>query len=114
MKTRAARDSPARPEGARRRFEGRRRTPKVRCRIPGPLWAAAVKAAGTYGIHRAAKALQVDYHSLKKRGEGTPAGTDSKVPAGAAGAAFIRSPFGSPVASVPVAADNGIEAARRS
>jgi hypothetical protein len=31
------------------------------------LWAAAVKVAGTYGIHRTAKALRVDYYGLKKR-----------------------------------------------
>jgi hypothetical protein len=31
------------------------------------LWASAVKVAGTYGIHRTAKALRVDYYSLKKR-----------------------------------------------
>jgi hypothetical protein len=49
-----------------------------------------VKVAGTYGIHRAAKALRVDYYSLKKRIEGTPAATASRVPAGAAGAAFLE------------------------
>jgi hypothetical protein len=31
------------------------------------LWASAVKVAGTYGIHRTAKALRVDYYALKKR-----------------------------------------------
>ena len=31
------------------------------------LWAAAVKLADKYGIHRTAKALQVDYYALKKR-----------------------------------------------
>jgi hypothetical protein len=36
--------------------------------------------------------LRVDYYSLKKRVEGTPAGTDSRVPAGTAGAAFLELP----------------------
>jgi hypothetical protein len=101
MRTRKTGGLPARLEGVRRQFEGWRRTRKVRSRIPDSLWAAAVKVAGTYGIHRTAKALRVDYYSLKKRVdyyslkkrvEGTPAGTDSKVPAGAAGAAFVALP----------------------
>jgi hypothetical protein len=41
----------------------------VRTRIPEPLWAAAVKLAARYGIHRTAKALRVDYYALKKRVE---------------------------------------------
>lgn len=60
---------PARLKGLRRRFERWRRTRKVRTRIPEPLWAAAVKLAGRYGIHRTAKALRVDYYALKKRVE---------------------------------------------
>ena len=92
MRTRKTDDLPARLEGVRRRFEGWRRTRKVRSCIPGPLWAAAVKAAGTYGIHRTAKALRVDYYALKKRVEEMPAGTDSKLPAGAVGAAFLELP----------------------
>jgi len=51
-----------------------------------------VKVAGTYGIHRTAKALRVDYYLLKKRVEEMPAGTDSKVPVGPAGAAFLELP----------------------
>jgi hypothetical protein len=31
------------------------------------LWVSAVKVARTYGIHRTAKALRVDYYRLKKR-----------------------------------------------
>ena len=103
MGTRKRRDLPARLEGLRRRFEGWRRTRKVRSRIPEPLWAAAVRVASTYGIHRTAKTLRVDYYSLKKRVEGTPAVTASKmpgtpavsaskVPAEAAGATFLELP----------------------
>lgn len=64
----------------------------MRSRIPESLWAAAVKLAGRYGIHRTAKALRVDYYSLKKRVEGTPAATASNVPAAAAGATFLEFP----------------------
>ncbi len=70
MRARPTRDLPARLEGVRRRFERWRGTHQARTRIPDRLWAAAVKVAGMYGIHRAAKALRVDYYSLKKRVEG--------------------------------------------
>ena len=84
MRTRKTGDFPARLEDVRRQFEGWRGTRKVRSRIPDSLWAVAVKVASTYGIHRTARALRVDYYSLKKRVEGTPAATASKEPAGAA------------------------------
>jgi len=42
---------------------------RVRARIPEPLWEAAVKMAGLYGVRRTAKSLPVDYGSLKKRVE---------------------------------------------
>ena len=90
MGTKRTRDLPARLEGVRRRFERWRRTRKVPARIPEPLWAAAVKLAGTYGIHRTAKALRVDYYALKKRVEGASAATASQLPAGAAGATFLE------------------------
>jgi hypothetical protein len=83
MGTKRTRGLPARLEGLRRRFERWRRTRKVRARIPEPLWASAVKLAGTYGIHRTAKVLRVDYYALKKRAEGASAATASKLPAGA-------------------------------
>ncbi len=69
MSTRRTRGLPARLEGVRQRFEGWRRTRKVRSRIPEALWASAVKMAGTYGLHRTAKALRVNYYMLKKRVE---------------------------------------------
>ena len=102
MGTKGTRDLPARLERLRRRFERWRGTRKVRSRIPETLWASAVKLAGTYGIHRTARALRVDYYALKKRVEGkslaekrvagSPAATASKVPAGAAGATFVELP----------------------
>jgi len=92
MTIKRTRNLPARLEGARRRFERWRRTRKVRSRIPESLWASAVKLAGRYGIHRTAKALRVDYYSLKKRVEGRPAATASNVPGAAAGAMFLELP----------------------
>ena len=67
MSRKNGRELPARLEGVRRRFERWRRTRELRTRIPDSLWAAAVKVAGMYGIHRTAKALRVDYYALKKR-----------------------------------------------
>jgi hypothetical protein len=102
MGTKRGRAVPARLEGLRRRFERWRRTRTGRTRIPEPLWASAVKLAGTYGIHRTARALRVDYYTLKKRleeaavvekrVEAASAVTASRVPAGAAGATFVELP----------------------
>jgi hypothetical protein len=67
MDTRTTGGLPARLEGVRKRFEKWRRTRKVRSPIPETLWASAVKMAGMYGLHRTAKALRVNYYTLKKR-----------------------------------------------
>ena len=69
MSTRQTRELPARLEGVRRRFVQWRTTHKARSRIPDSLWAAAARMAGTYGLHRTARALRVEYYSLKKRVE---------------------------------------------
>ena len=69
MSTRQTSDLPTRLEKVRQRFEHSRRTRRPRSRIPDSLWAAAVKMARTYGIHRTAKTLHVDYYSLKQRVE---------------------------------------------
>jgi hypothetical protein len=69
MNARKRRDLPAPLEAVRRRFGQWRRMRRTRSRIPDSLWAAAVKMAGTYGIHRTARALPVEYYSLKKRVE---------------------------------------------
>jgi hypothetical protein len=66
MGTRETRVLAARLEGVQRRFEHWRRTRKVPSRIPGPLWAAAVKAAGTCGVSHTAKTLGVNYNALKQ------------------------------------------------
>lgn len=90
MRTRKRRDLPGRLKSVRRRFGAWRRTRKARSRIPEPLWAAAVKVAGVYGIHRTARALRVDYYALKKRVEGTPAGIDSRASVRTPGAVFLE------------------------
>ncbi len=91
MRTKKTRGLPARVEGVRRRFQRWRGARKIRSRIPEPLWAAAVKLAGTHGIHRTAKALQVNYYALKKRvEEGMPAAAG--LPADSPLAAFVELP----------------------
>jgi hypothetical protein len=90
MSTRKTGHLPARLEGLRQRFEGWRRTRKMRSRIPEPLWASAVKLADRYGTHRTAKALRVNYYALKKRAEGETATGASNVPPRGAGATFLE------------------------
>jgi hypothetical protein len=67
MRTRKPDGLPARLEEVRRRFERSRQIRRYRSRIPDPLWASAVEMARMFGINRTAKALRVDYYSLKKR-----------------------------------------------
>ena len=101
MGTKRTRGLPAALEELRRRFERWRRTHKARSRISEPLWVATVKLAGRYGLHRTAKALRVDYYSLKKRIERSAvsagvrrctASSASKAPAESAEAAFLELP----------------------
>ena len=67
MSGKPVREIPARLEQLRRRFEQWRATHTVRSRLPNKLWAAAVKMAGTFGLHRTSRALRLEYYSLKKR-----------------------------------------------
>jgi len=74
MGARKTRPLAARLERARRRFERWRRARKIPSRIPEPVWAAAARMAGTYGLSRTAQALRVNYSALKRRvGEGAAA-----------------------------------------
>jgi len=74
MGARKTRPLPARLERAQRRFERWRRARKIPSRIPEPVWAAAARMAGTYGLSRTAQALRVNYSALKRRvGEGAAA-----------------------------------------
>jgi hypothetical protein len=69
MSTGPRHNLPGRLEIVRRRFERWRQTRKQRSRVPDSLWAMAVELADTYGVHRTARALRLDYYSLKKRTE---------------------------------------------
>ena len=71
MRTGTTHDYPAWLERLRRRFDGWRQTRGGRSRIPERLWASAVKAAGQYGLNPTARALGLDYYSLKKRVQAT-------------------------------------------
>lgn len=83
------RDGFAALERVRRRFERWRRMHRPRARISGSLWAAAVRAAGMFGVHRTAKALRVDYYSLKKRVQQEPMAIRT-VPQEGGGVPFIE------------------------
>ena len=69
MRTGATQDLPAWLERLRRRFDGWRQSRDGRSRIPEALWASAVKAASRYGLNPTARALGLDYYSLKKHVE---------------------------------------------
>jgi hypothetical protein len=55
-----------------RRFERWRRRRKVGSRIPDHLWDAAVKAADRCGVAHTARALSIDYDTLKNRVQRKP------------------------------------------
>ena len=50
-----------------RHFELWRETRKRCSPIPETLWVLAVKLARKYGVHQTARALRLNYYSLKKR-----------------------------------------------
>ena len=52
---------------ARRSFERWRAERRRPYRIPAPLWGAAVRCAARYGLFPTARALGLDYNSLKRR-----------------------------------------------
>lgn len=49
------------------RLDAWRRTRRPKSRIPEPLWEMAVHLAARHGLNRTARALHLDYYSLKKR-----------------------------------------------
>ena len=89
MRTSKTRALPAQLDGGRRRFEQWRRSRKIGSRIPEALWAVAVKLAKAYGINPTAKALGVDYYSLKKR-LAEKSASRSRMAAPAKGATFVE------------------------
>jgi len=91
MRTSKSRALPPRLEALRRRFKQWRRARRIGSRIPEPLWSAAVRLAEAHGVYPTAKALCVDYYSLKKRLEGK-AVSRSSIAAPASGATFVELP----------------------
>jgi hypothetical protein len=77
-------------ESVQWRFERWRLRHKPRSRIPDRLWAAAVRAASTSGLHRTAKALRVDYYSLKRRVQQEAAAVSRVPPGGGEVGSFIE------------------------
>ncbi len=72
MSTTASRDELDR---VRRRLDEWRRTRTYsRAPIPRALWAGAVRLARRHGLYQTARALHVDYGSLKRRVEAPPMG----------------------------------------
>jgi hypothetical protein len=57
----------ARIEPVRRRIEHWRRVRERRSPMPAPLWAAAVALAAEHGIYPIARALRLNYETLKAR-----------------------------------------------
>ena len=57
----------ARIEAVRRRIEHWRRVRERRSPMPAPLWAAAVALAAEHGIYPIARALRLNYETLKAR-----------------------------------------------
>ena len=97
MRTSKSPAFPLRLEALRRRFKQWRRTRKIGSRIPEALWSAAVKLAQAHGIHPTAKALGVDYYSLKKRLEEKSV-SGSPMVAAASGATFVELATPAPMA----------------
>ncbi len=96
MNTSKTCELPARLEAVRRRFQQWRRTHSRPSRLPDALWTAAVKMAEIYGLHRTARALPVEYYSLKKRMELQAAAAGKGPPSGPA-TAFLELPCSIPV-----------------
>jgi hypothetical protein len=67
MRTRKKPVVPARLAKVQKRFESWRSRSRPRTRIPEELWTAAVGLAHEIGEHRTAKALRLDFYTLKKR-----------------------------------------------
>jgi hypothetical protein len=74
-------------EQVRQRLERWRKTRKRCSSIPDALWAAAVELAREYGVNKTARALRLDYYSLKRRLE---SGTHPSLYEPKGGAAFVE------------------------
>ncbi len=67
MKRDERRPVTAEVEGVRQRIEHWRRTRRKRTAMPEELWAAAVGLAEKHSVYRIARALRLDYSTLKLR-----------------------------------------------
>lgn len=76
---------PVRVSQLRSRIERWRRQRGKPARMPAPLWDAAVSLARTHGLYPIARALRLDYGSLKKRLAGPVQGE-----AGGGSAGFVE------------------------
>lgn len=70
MRTRKRSEVPASLSRLGQRFAAWRKTRDSGQRIPETLWKSAVKLAREHGLNRTARALNLDYYSLKKRVDG--------------------------------------------
>ena len=62
---------------AQGRFEQWRSSKRPRARIPDELWTLAVGLAREHGVNRTARALRLDYYTLKRRLE-APSDSENK------------------------------------
>jgi len=67
MSPRAISPSGSQFERVRHRFDLWRKTRKHCSPIPETLWRSAVELAREHGLHRTARALRLNYYSLKKQ-----------------------------------------------
>ena len=67
MRSRSSQGLPPRLAAGRQRFERWRGQHTGRVKIPDSLWGTAVKLAEEFGVHRTAKALRLNYETLKSR-----------------------------------------------
>lgn len=67
MKDAISSDMPAARGRVQRKIEQWRLGHRPRAPIPGQLWQEAAARARAHGINRTARALRLDYYSLKKR-----------------------------------------------
>ncbi len=66
----------------RRLDRWRRRRPRARAPLPPRLWAAAVELVPEHGLYGTARALHLDYGTLKRHVEGTCDHVRASVPSG--------------------------------
>jgi hypothetical protein len=73
-------DFPAALSRAQRKIEQWRQQHRPRARIPEELWREAAELACVHGINRTARALRLDYYSLKKRAAAAAAPSSEPAP----------------------------------